>query len=100
MLSQECLKKELSGRAEKVALFLRAIAEKNRLRILCLLQRGERCVCEICRELNLPQNLVSHHLKVLKDIGIVSCRREGTKAFYKLNKMIFRKYVGLLRKIL
>ena len=80
--------------------FLKVIAEDNRLKILCLLRRGEKCVCEIWQFLNLPQNLTSHHLKVLKDFGLVSSRQEGLKVFYKLNKEVVEKYLELLNKAL
>jgi len=80
--------------------FLKVIAEDNRLKILCLLKNGEKCVCEIWQFLNLPQNLTSHHLKVLKDFGLVSSRQEGLKVFYKLNKEVVEKYLELLNKAL
>jgi ArsR family transcriptional regulator len=80
--------------------FLRVIAEDNRLKILCLLKKGEKCVCEIWQFLNLPQNLTSHHLKVLKDFGLVSSRQEGLKVFYKLNKKVAEKHLKILNKFL
>jgi len=80
--------------------FLKVIAEDNRLKILCLLQNGEQCVCEIWQFLDLPQNLTSHHLKVLKDFGLVSSRQEGLKVFYKLNKKVAEKHLKILNKFL
>jgi len=80
--------------------FLKVIAEDNRLKILCLLQNGEQCVCEIWQFLDLPQNLTSHHLKVLKDFGLVSSRQEGLKVFYKLNKKVVEKHLKILNKFL
>jgi len=65
--------------------FLRVIAEDNRLKILCLLKNGEKCVCEIWQFLNLPQNLTSHHLKVLKDFGLLDSRKDGLKIYYSLS---------------
>ena len=47
---------------EGLPAFLKLLAEPNRLRILMLLARGEQCVCDIEAALDLPQNLVSHHL--------------------------------------
>ena len=72
--------------------FLRAIAEDNRLKILCLLKNGERCVCEIWQYLDLPQNLTSHHLKVLKDFGLLDSRKEGLKIFYSLSEKTLKTY--------
>jgi len=64
--------------------FLKVIAEANRLKILCMLRTGEKCVCDIWKFLDLPQNLVSHHLKVLKDSKLIESRKDGLKVFYSL----------------
>ncbi len=81
--------------------FMRILSEENRLKIICFLQKNsERCVCEIQDFLNLPQNLISHHLKVLKDFGLLNYRKEGLKVYYSINEKIFIKYKDLLNKIL
>jgi len=80
--------------------FLKAVSEENRLKILCILKEQEMCVCEIWEYLKLPQNLVSHHLKVLKDFGLISSRRDGLKIFYKLNQSVVKKNIKLLNKFL
>jgi len=54
------------NKIDELAEYLKIIADANRLHILCLLKDGERCVCDILKSLSLPQNLVSHHLKVLR----------------------------------
>lgn len=46
------------------------------MRILCFLMQGERSVCDLAACLNLPQNLVSHHLSVLRGLGLVTARRD------------------------
>jgi len=65
---------------------LKALADENRLRIVTLLSRGSLCVCEIEKDLKLSQNLVSHHLSVLKEVGIVEDCRCGKNKYYSLNK--------------
>jgi len=80
--------------------FLKTISEENRLKILCLLRKGEKCVCEIGQNLNLAQNLTSHHLKVLKDFGLVSSRQEGLKVISAINEKVMEKYIKLLNKFL
>jgi len=62
------------------------VSDENRIAILVFLKKGERCVCEIWKELNLPQNLVSHHLKVLKDGKFIHSRKDGLKVFYSLEE--------------
>jgi len=77
---------------------LKAIADENRLQIIQMLQSGEKCVCEIWQHLGLPQNLISHHLKVLKDLDLISSRKEGLWVFYKINKKGMTKLNSLLNK--
>ena len=61
-----------------------ALADPIRLEIVSYLHDGEKCVCEIVPHLNLIQPLVSRHLKILKDVGIVRCRKDGTKRMYSI----------------
>lgn len=85
---------------QKVADFLKIINESNRLKILCLLRNKELCVCEIWQFLNLPQNLTSHHLKILKDFKLISSKQKGRKIMYKLNKTVIQKYISFLNNFL
>jgi ArsR family transcriptional regulator len=64
---------------------LSIISQPNRLQIICLLKNGELCVCKIIEALQLKQNLISHHLNLLKKIWLVTSRRDGKNIFYKLN---------------
>jgi DNA-binding transcriptional ArsR family regulator len=61
-----------------------ALSDSIRLEIISYLRDGEKCVCEIVPHLNLIQPLVSRHLKILKDAGIVRCRKDGTKRMYSI----------------
>jgi ArsR family transcriptional regulator len=61
-----------------------ALSDPIRLEIVDYLRDGEKCVCEIVPHLNLVQSLVSRHLKILKDAGIVRCRKESTKRMYSI----------------
>lgn len=61
-----------------------ALSDPIRLEIVAYLRDGEKCVCEIVPHLNLIQPLVSRHLKILKDAGIVRCRKDGTKRMYSI----------------
>ncbi len=61
-----------------------ALSDPIRLEILSFLRDGEKCVCEIVPRLNLIQPLVSRHLKILKDAGVIRCRKEGTKRMYSI----------------
>lgn len=81
--------------------FLRVISEENRLKIICYLQKnGERCVCEIQEFLALPQNLISHHLKVMRDFNLLKYRKEGLKVYYSINHEKLDRYKENLNQII
>ena len=80
--------------------FLKLIADPNRLRILTLLARGERCVCDIETPLDLPQNLTSHHLAALKRAGLVRDRREGKWVYYSLDADALDEHLDVLDTLL
>jgi len=63
---------------------LRALAEPIRWRIVELLGVEELCVCHLVEELDIPQPLVSHHLKVLRDAGLVDSERFRYWTYYRL----------------
>jgi ArsR family transcriptional regulator len=62
-----------------------ALAEPIRLRLLCVLEREELSVGELCDVLRLPQSTVSRHLKTLADQGWAESRRDGTAVYYRLS---------------
>lgn len=100
MIPKCCEDKASTKELLKTAEFLKIIAEENRLKILCILRPGEKCVCDIWQFLDLPQNLTSHHLRVLKDFGLVKDRKEGLKVYYSINKKEILKFNLLLNKFL
>jgi ArsR family transcriptional regulator, arsenate/arsenite/antimonite-responsive transcriptional repressor len=63
---------------------LQALAEPNRARIVELLGHGEHCVCDVGGTLGLSSALVSHHLRVLRESGLVRERRDGRWVHYSL----------------
>ena len=62
-----------------------ALSDGTRLSILQRLRFGERCVCDLTDSLDAAQSRLSFHLKVLKDAGLVTDRREGRWMYYTLN---------------
>jgi len=74
----------------------KALSDPHRLRILDRLRGGERCVCQLTDILDAGQSLLSFHLKVLKDAGLVTDRREGRWMHYALNP----ETVGEIREFL
>src|SRR4051794_14070124 len=63
---------------------LKALSEPLRWRIVELLAAEELCVCHLVEELGVPQPLVSHHLRVLRDLGLVSTERFRYWTYYRL----------------
>ncbi len=68
---------------KKTAQLFKALSDETRLRILALLSRGERCVCELMAALDLPQSTVSRHLSYLKNAGWIDDRRQGVWMYYR-----------------
>jgi ArsR family transcriptional regulator len=70
------------------ARLLKALADPTRLRILSLLGRyeGEVCVFEIVESFTLEQPTISHHLRILRDAGLVDCRKKGLWAYYYVRR--------------
>ena len=63
---------------------LKALADPIRLEVIHALANGERCVCDLTTELNLPQSKLSFHLKVLRDAGLLADRQSGRWIYYRL----------------
>lgn len=95
-----CSDKASDKRIKSVVEFLKIISEENRLKILCILAHNEHCVCDIWQQVNIPQNLASHHLKVLKDFGLIRSRKEGLKVFYCLKGDKLAKSKRMLDELL
>ena|SRR5437764_4042873 len=71
--------------AERLASRFRALGDPTRLALALALRDGdELCVCDLSWIAERPQNLISHHMKVLKAGGVVSSRREGKMTMYSL----------------
>ena len=73
------------GEAEQLAACFKALADPNRVAIVSRLAGADEvCVCAFVDELDLSQPTVSHHLRLLREAGLVEAERRGTWAFYRL----------------
>ena len=75
------------AQAAQLANALRVLADPARLRLLSLIganPSGEACVCDLTEPLGLSQPTVSHHLKVLRDAGLLEREQRGRWAYYRL----------------
>jgi ArsR family transcriptional regulator, arsenate/arsenite/antimonite-responsive transcriptional repressor len=87
------------GEAEALAAALKVLADPARLRLLSLIQsqpEGEACVCHLTEPLGLSQPTVSHHLKVLRDAGLVEREQRGSWAYFRVVPDRLRALGGLL----
>ncbi len=82
---------------------LKALAEPNRLRIFDLLRQGTYCNCELGEALQLAPNLISHHLRVLREAGLVDVERASHDArwiFYSVSRERLESLSTTLRAFL
>ncbi|MFV9432182.1 ArsR/SmtB family transcription factor [Rhodococcus aetherivorans] len=73
--------------AAELARMFKAIGDPVRLRLLSLIashEGGESCVCDISPAFDLSQPTISHHLKVLREAGLLDCERRGTWVYYRV----------------
>jgi ArsR family transcriptional regulator len=75
------------AKAERMALVAKALGDPIRMQLVDVLRKhaGEVCVCELVPLFELSQPTVSHHLKVLRDAGVVGSERRGLWAYYYVN---------------
>ncbi len=69
------------------------LADGTRLKILKILNQGEKNVSKIVEALKLSQPTVSHHLRRLEESGLVLKRRYKRWVFYQLNKSLLKKFI-------
>jgi ArsR family transcriptional regulator len=78
---------------------LDALADNNRLEIVRLLAGGERCVCEVSETLGISNALASHHIKKLREAGMVSTVRKGVWLHCSLNREALLGVADTLRAL-
>ena len=71
------------NRSRSTSIF-HALSDETRLAVLDMLGYGERCVCDLQSALDVAQSRLSFHLKVLKEAGLVTDRKDGRWSYYTL----------------
>ncbi len=72
--------------AERFAVMFKALGDPIRLRLAALIAaQAEVCVCDLTPEFDLADSTISHHLKVLRDAGLVGSQRRGTWVYYRVH---------------
>ena len=71
---------------DHVAKKLKVISDPKRLRIIDILSCDELCACELLEKFDITQPTLSHDMRKLEEVGLVTSRREGKNTYYSLNK--------------
>ena len=83
----------------RLAALAHALSDETRIELVQRLRRGERCVCDLMTDTGAAQSRLSFHLRVLKEAGLVTDRKEGRWSFYSLApeavEMLHDQVVGL-----
>src|SRR3954453_7092119 len=84
--------------AERMAVVAKALSDPVRMQLIDVLRRhaGKVCVCELVPLFDLSQPTVSHHLKVLRDAGLVGSERRGLWAYYYVDPEAMEELSGWL----
>jgi ArsR family transcriptional regulator len=88
-----------AAEAEEMSVLLKAIADPVRLRLVSLIashQGGEACVCELTGAFELTPPTISHHLKILREAGLIDSERRGTWVYYWINPGVLARLSALL----
>ncbi|MGM0471580.1 MAG: ArsR/SmtB family transcription factor [Bacillota bacterium] len=89
------------GKFATTAGLLKSLADEKRLRIINLLAGvDELCVCDLTEQLALSQPNMSHHLKLLKEAGLITAAKRGRWVYYSLNHEELAKVTEELQSII
>ncbi|PPK66780.1 metalloregulator ArsR/SmtB family transcription factor [Actinokineospora auranticolor] len=83
-------------RATGLAAVFKALGDPVRLRLLSMIAAREVCVCELTPAFDLSQPTISHHLKLLRQAGLIDCERRGTWVYYWALPDALDRLVGFL----
>ncbi|MGH3435163.1 MAG: metalloregulator ArsR/SmtB family transcription factor [Sciscionella sp.] len=87
------------SQAVELARMFKALADPVRLRLLSLIashEGGEACVCDVTNAFELTGPTISHHLKVLREAGLIEGERRGTWIYYRVHPEVFTRLSATL----
>lgn len=90
----------MSTHYEKNAKVFKAFCDANRLKILELLQSGEKCACTLEEALPIGQSTLSHHMKILVESGVVEVRKDRRWSYYSISDTGAEASIELLSLLL
>lgn len=83
----------------EIASCCKALSDENRLSIIEMLTKGEKCACCLLETLDVTQPTLSHHMKILVDSGMVKARKEGRWQYYSINCQKFSEFKDFINTI-
>ncbi|POM27642.1 Arsenical resistance operon repressor [Actinomadura rubteroloni] len=86
--------------AGELAVLFKAVADPVRLRLLSLIashEGGEACVCDLTAAFDLTGPTISHHLKVLRQAGLIDAERRGTWVYHRVDAAVLGRLSAVLR---
>jgi len=89
-----------SSKSQTKASVIKALAHPVRLALVEMLDRGEKCVCELVEAVDAERTSVSKHLAILKNTGIISDRREGVSIFYRLEVPCILRFLDCIDAVM
>lgn len=98
-MAQSVLPRE-SARLDQAVAAMKFLSDRNRLRIVTILTDAETCVCDLIDALDLPQPLVSYHLRKLREAGLVRARRDAQWIYYSIDPDAFSRLTAPLADLL
>lgn len=70
---------------ENLAELFQALSDPTRLKIVMILNEQELCVCDLSATIGMTNSAISHHLRLLRNLKLVKCRRKGKLTLYSLD---------------
>ena len=85
---------------EEAARAFKALGDENRLQIVKMIaKRDDVCACSLLDDLNMTQPTLSHHMKLLRDCGVVKARKEGRWMHYSLDSEVVEQLASFLKEL-
>ena len=84
----------------EVAKIFKVFSDETRLKIISLLQTGEKCACDLLDCLVISQSTLSHHMSLLVNSDIVTLRKDGKWSYYSINEKKAKNVINMLTDLL
>ena len=84
---------------ERQAEIAKAVSHPLRVAVIDFLRDGEKCVCDIAEHIGSERSNVSRHLSVMVRAGVLTCRKDGLKVFYKLRTPCIAEFLSCVTRV-